>query len=60
MSLRRTNEFLPKLKEWMEHLKGKIRAAVAHDRLLALGYAGWNGRPAARSRRRGRRSRRWI
>jgi len=34
------DEFLPKLEEWMEHSKGKIRADVAHDKLLALGYAG--------------------
>ncbi len=32
--------FLPKLEEWMEHSKGKIRADVAHDKLLALGYQG--------------------
>jgi hypothetical protein len=34
------DEFLPKLEEWMEHSRGKIRADVAHDKLLALGYAG--------------------
>ena len=34
------DEFLPKVEEWMEHSKGKIRADVAHDKLLALGYAG--------------------
>jgi transposase len=34
------DEFLPKLEEWMEHSKGKIRADVAHDKLLALGYSG--------------------
>jgi transposase len=34
------DEFLPKVEEWMEHSKGKIRADVAHERLLALGYAG--------------------
>jgi transposase len=34
------DEFLPKLEEWMEHSKGKIRADVAHDKLLALGYQG--------------------
>ncbi len=34
------DEFLPKLEEWMEHSKGKIRADVAHDKLLALGYRG--------------------
>jgi hypothetical protein len=34
------DEFLPKLEEWMEHSKGKVRADVAHEKLLALGYAG--------------------
>ena len=34
------DEFLPKLEEWMEHSKGKIRADIAHDKLLALGYLG--------------------
>jgi transposase len=34
------DEFLPKLEEWMEHSKGKIRADVAHEKLLALGYVG--------------------
>jgi transposase len=34
------DEFLPKLEEWMEHSKGKIRADVAHEKLLALGYRG--------------------
>ena len=34
------DEFLPKLEEWMEHSKGKIRADVAHDKLLALGFQG--------------------
>jgi len=34
------DEFLPKLEEWMEHSKGKIRADVAHDKLLGLGYQG--------------------
>jgi hypothetical protein len=32
--------FLPKLEEWLERSKGKIRADVAHDKLVALGYAG--------------------
>ncbi len=34
------DEFLPKLEEWMEHSKGKIRADIAHDKLVALGYEG--------------------
>ena len=32
--------FWPKLEEWMERSKGKIRADVAHEKLLALGYPG--------------------
>jgi transposase len=34
------DEFLPKLEEWVERSKGKIRADVAHDKLVALGYTG--------------------
>jgi transposase len=34
------DEFLPKVEEWMEHSVGKIRADKAHEKLLALGYAG--------------------
>ena len=33
-------EFLPKVEEWVEHSKGKVRADVAHDKLVALGYTG--------------------
>ncbi len=32
--------FLVKVEEWVEASKAKIRADVAHDRLLALGYLG--------------------
>ncbi len=32
--------FLPKLEEWMEASKGKVRADVAHDKLVALGFTG--------------------
>jgi transposase len=32
--------FLAKVEEWVEHSKGKVRADVAHDKLLTLGYAG--------------------
>ena len=41
------DEFLPKLEEWMEHSKGKIRADVAHDKLLALGYRRFGAHDAA-------------
>ncbi len=34
------DEFLPKLEEWMEASKGKNRADVAHDKLVAMGYGG--------------------
>ena len=34
------DEFLPKVEEWLEHSAGKIRADKAHEKLLALGYAG--------------------
>ena len=43
--------FLPKLEEWVEHSRGRIRADVVHDKLGALGYVGRNAPPAARSRR---------
>ncbi|HVM26982.1 MAG TPA: IS21 family transposase [Mycobacteriales bacterium] len=32
--------FLPKVEEWVERSAGKIRADVAHRKLLALGYRG--------------------
>ncbi len=32
--------FLPKLEELVERSKGKLRADVAHEKLVALGYAG--------------------
>ena len=34
------DEFLPKVEEWMEASNGKIRADVAHDKLLAMGFTG--------------------
>lgn len=34
------DEFLAKVEEWVEHSKGKIRADVAHEKLLALGFTG--------------------
>ncbi len=34
------DEFLPKLEEWIERSNGKLRADVAHEKLVALGYAG--------------------
>ena len=34
------DEFWPKIEEWMERSKGKIRADVAHEKLALLGYRG--------------------
>ena len=34
------DEFLPKVEEWVERSKGKVRADKAHEKLLALGYTG--------------------
>ena len=34
------DEYLPKVEEWVERSKGKVRADVAHKKLLALGYQG--------------------
>ncbi|MDF3310895.1 IS21 family transposase [Rhodococcus sp. T2V] len=34
------DEYLPKIEEWVEHSKGRVRADVAHDKLLALGFTG--------------------
>ena len=30
----------PKIEEWVEHSHGKIRADVAHDKLVAMGFTG--------------------
>ncbi len=32
--------YLPKLEEWVEASRGKLRADVAHDKLIALGFGG--------------------
>jgi hypothetical protein len=34
------DNYLPKLEEWVEHSRGRIRADVAHDKLIGLGYGG--------------------
>ena len=34
------DEYLPKVEEWVERSRGKVRADVAHDKLVALGYSG--------------------
>ncbi|GAA1786746.1 hypothetical protein GCM10009712_37680 [Pseudarthrobacter sulfonivorans] len=35
-----TDAYLPKIEEWIEPSKGKIRADKAHEKLRALGYEG--------------------
>jgi hypothetical protein len=37
---RLTDEFLPKMEEWVEDSKGKIRGDVAHDKLVVMGFTG--------------------
>ena len=37
---RLVDEFLPKVEEWVEKSNGKIRADVAHDKLVAMGFPG--------------------
>ena len=34
------DEFLPKLEELVERSEGKIRADVAHDKIVAMGFGG--------------------
>jgi len=34
------DEFLPKVEKWVERSNGKVRADVAYDKLLALGFTG--------------------
>ncbi len=34
------DEHLAKVEEWVERSKGKVRADVAYEKLLALGYTG--------------------
>ena len=34
------DEFLPKLEKLIERSQGKIRADVAHDKIVAMGFAG--------------------
>ena len=46
--------FLLKLEEWVEKSKGKVRADVAHDKLVLMGYEG-----SERTTRREKASRFW-
>jgi transposase len=34
------DDYLPKVEEWVERSLGKVRADVAHEKLVALGYTG--------------------
>ena len=34
------DEYLPKVEEWVERSKGKVRADKAHEKLVVLGYTG--------------------
>ena len=34
------DEYLPKVEEWVERSKGKVRADKAHEKLVAMGYKG--------------------
>ena len=34
------DEFMPKIEEWVDRSRGRIRADKAHERLVAMGYAG--------------------
>ena len=45
------DEFLDKLEEWVERSQGKIRADVAHDKLVAMGFAGFGAHHPAGGRR---------
>jgi transposase len=38
--VRSIDPFLPKVEEWVDTSKGKIRADVVHERLVAVGYGG--------------------
>lgn len=46
-----TDAYLPKIEEWIEGSKGRIRTDKAHEKLLALGYEGslMGTQPAAKS-----------
>lgn len=35
-----TDEFLPKIEQWVDATKGRIRADIAHTKLVGMGYEG--------------------
>jgi transposase len=64
----RVDRFAEKIEEWVERSRGRIRADVAHQRLVAMGYVGserTTRRAVAEAKRRwrvehGRRTRPWV
>jgi transposase len=64
----RVDAFAEKVEEWVDRSRGKIRADVCHQRLVAMGYAGserTTRRAVAEAKRRwraehGRRTRPWV
>jgi transposase len=64
----RVEAFAEKIEEWVDRSRGRIRADVAHQRLLAMGYLGserTTRRAVAAAKRRwraehGRRTRPWV
>jgi transposase len=64
----RVDEFAEKIEEWVDRSRGRIRADVAHQRLVAMGYQGserTTRRAIAEAKRRwraehGRRTRPWT
>jgi hypothetical protein len=62
------NAFAEKVEEWVQRSRGKIRADVCHQRLVAMGYVGserTTRRAVAEAKRRwraehGRRTRPWV
>lgn len=64
----RVDAFAEKIEEWVDRSRGKIRADVAHQRLVAMGYLGserTTRRAVAEAKRRwrqehGRRTRPWV
>ncbi len=64
----RVDDFAVKIEEWVDRSRGKIRADVAHQRLVAMGYVGserTTRRAVAEAKRawrveHGRRTRPWV
>ena len=64
----RVDAFAEKIEEWVERSRGKVRADVAHQKLVAMGYRGserTTRRAVAAAKRRwraehGRRTRPWV